>query len=139
MMTRTSRSKKDMEAKYCERRPLISEVFFAFVPSKDAWERELSRLGVDPHPYPTTAGHCTYFQSKEGQKICLVTIGEHCDEYKQPEGIPGLIAHEAMHVWREIRKDIGERKPSAEFEAYYLQHIFIELYSAYLETRGKKK
>ncbi|ENX41541.1 hypothetical protein F887_01937 [Acinetobacter sp. NIPH 2100] len=30
----------------------------------------------------------------------------------------GLLLHESVHVWQRIRKLMGEREPSSEFEAY---------------------
>jgi hypothetical protein len=35
-----------------------------------------------------------------------------------------LLVHESVHVWQEIRKRMGEKEPSSEFEAYSVQSIF---------------
>jgi hypothetical protein len=54
--------------------------------------------------------------------------------------IHALLTHEAMHLWREIRNQIGEKEPSAEFEAYAIQKITQNLaYSYEKQTTTKKK
>lgn len=48
-----------------------------------------------------------------------------------------LLVHEAMHVWRYIRKYLREDKPSREFEAYAMQHICTNLFAEYDAERNK--
>lgn len=54
---------------------------------------------------------------------------------RTPQMVVELLAHEAMHVWRDLRKTVGEDKPSSEFEAYAIQHIISDLLDAYQKTR----
>lgn len=42
-----------------------------------------------------------------------------------------LLVHESVHVWQEIRKRMGEKEPSCEFEAYSVQSIFLGLLTIY--------
>lgn len=110
-------------------------VCFGFCPNEKAWKRELRRLGAD-EPYPETDGRTTWFRNAEGNECALVTIGDRF----QPEshchnGIACLLVHEAMHVWRGIRENIGEAQPSSEFEAYAMQNISLQLIGAFCDTR----
>lgn len=41
--------------------------------------------------------------------------------------------HEAVHIWQEMREKIGERFPSAEFEAYAIQRIAQNLMHSFME------
>jgi hypothetical protein len=108
---------------------------YGFCPDKAAWDREMKRLGVTGTAYPATDGACSHFTNlKEASNCTIVTIST---KKRPPLVIVGLIVHEAMHVWREVRDSIGERHPSAEFEAYSLQAITQNLISAYEKTRGK--
>lgn len=112
--------------------------YYGFCPSERAWRYEMKRLGVAKSPpYPRSDARCSYFHNKDGDLVVLVTVAEHLDKKLSVASIAGLIVHEAMHVWRRIRKSIGERKPSSEFEAYAMQTIFMELFSAYVRTRRK--
>lgn len=43
----------------------------------------------------------------------------------------GLLLHESVHVWQRIRKLMGEREPSSEFEAYSIQAIAQDLFEMY--------
>lgn len=109
---------------------------FGFCPSAKAWDRELTRLGIKVRqPYPTTDASCSYFTNTKGHKACaIVTMSDapHTGREKV-----GMIVHEAMHVWRAMREEIGETEPSAEFEAYSMQSIAQELIEAYEMTRGR--
>lgn len=51
------------------------------------------------------------------------------------EQIYGLLVHEAVHIWQDIRDSIGEKSPSKEFEAYTVQHIAQELFLAYKKLK----
>lgn len=112
--------------------------FYGFCPSPVAWRRQLVKMKVSPIPYPTSPGHCTAFWSAKtdyGTKLVqLVTLGPELDKRTIDE-ISGVIVHEATHVWRHIRKDIGEKKPSPEFEAYSMQMIYQSLFTGYVKTR----
>lgn len=113
--------------------------YYGFAPNKRAWKKALKKLELPAEPYPTTDARCTSFKShKTGKLVILVTVGDHISPEHDPVGIIGLLVHEAMHVWRHIREDIGEDSPSAEFEAYALQHISMELMEAFAATRGIK-
>ncbi|CRX65494.1 hypothetical protein ABTF02_10115 [Acinetobacter baumannii] len=49
----------------------------------------------------------------------------------------GLLLHEAVHVWQKIKKLMGEREPSSEFEAYSIQAIAQDLFKMYEESEVK--
>ena len=107
---------------------------YGFCPSAKAWHATMKRLGYVAS-YPTTAGHATIF-TKDNQRTVVVTVAESHDK---GDGVvvSSLILHEAVHVWQEWYSLIGESDPSAEFEAYMIQHIYIELMDAYTATRGE--
>ncbi len=46
----------------------------------------------------------------------------------------GLLLHKAVHVWQKIKKLMGEREPSVEFEAYSIQAIAQDLFKMYEES-----
>jgi hypothetical protein len=43
----------------------------------------------------------------------------------------GLLLHEAVHVWQIVKRRMGEREPSVEFEAYSIQSIAQDLFEMY--------
>lgn len=69
--------------------------------------------------------------TRRGELTCVVLLGDvsKCT----PIEITGLLTHEAVHVWQEFCEHIGERAPSAEFEAYSIQSIAQRLWCAYID------
>ncbi|AWL18596.1 hypothetical protein DIW83_05910 [Acinetobacter nosocomialis] len=49
----------------------------------------------------------------------------------------GLLLHEAVHVWQKVKKLMGEKEPSSEFEAYSIQSIAQDLFEMYEESEVK--
>lgn len=113
-------------------------VFFGFCPSEKAWKREMKRMGCPEEPYPTTDARMTSFESN-GKVTCIVTVADGSEDRHSATEVIGIIVHEATHIWKEVRKAMGEKDPSIEFEAYSMQAIVQGLLSAWGQTRGKPK
>ncbi|ASY62523.1 hypothetical protein SJ05684_c10660 [Sinorhizobium sojae CCBAU 05684] len=115
-------------------------MYFGFCPSEKAWKKEVKRLGHIDAEYPTNAGTCTVFHETKGWGECiLVTIADGAESERNMLEIVGLLVHEATHVWQYILKHMGEKSPSAEFEAYSMQAISMALVQAFDKTRGLPK
>lgn len=110
-------------------------VYFGFCPNKKAWKREMKRFSIEM-PYPESDGRTTWLRNDDGNDCAIVTISDrfqldgHCHN-----GVACLLVHEAMHIWRGIRESIGESEPSAEFEAYAMQNISLQLIDAFCDSR----
>jgi len=70
-----------------------------------------------------------WLTNPNGNLVCIVAL-------RVRPGISGvqaasILVHEAVHVWQEFRRRIGEENPSAEFEAYAIQAISQRLMEAY--------
>lgn len=106
---------------------------YGFCPSEKTWHALAKSSKRDLGSYPDNAATTTLFQSTDRKtRTCIVTVG-----IRTPRETISLIAHEAMHVWRDICQGIGEEHPSSEFEAYAVQNIIDELIQAYEKTRGR--
>lgn len=57
----------------------------------------------------------------DGGKHCIIQLGD-CSERTLIE-VHKLLLHEAVHIWLRVKKLMGEKKPSVEFEAYSIQRI----------------
>ncbi len=109
--------------------------YYGFCPSEKAWNEEMKHLApkaVAPE-YPTSGGRCTSFR-KDGKLVILVTAFEKLDTMPI-DRVVDTMAHEATHVFQEMKEHLGEDKPSAEFEAYSMGAITSELFLAYMQTR----
>lgn len=65
----------------------------------------------------------------------VVQLGD-TSERNQIE-VYGLLLHEAVHVWQKIKKLMGEREPSSEFEAYSIQAIAQDLFEMFEASEVK--
>lgn len=122
-------------------RALIEIPFYwALCLSEQAFHEELGVLKVPRESWPAdwvTRGKdatCNWLQHPERDKemcmlICLRDAHKHT-----PIETAGLLVHEAVHVWQEIRTHMGEKEPSSEFEAYAIQRISLNLMDAYAKT-----
>lgn len=111
-------------------------VFYGFCPSEAAWKREMKRMKVKAEPYPDSDARCTTFK-KDGKTCVIVSLGENAEVGHSRVEVAGLLCHEAVHVWQEVREAMNDPgQPSVEFEAYSMQAIFQSLYRAWLDTRA---
>jgi hypothetical protein len=79
----------------------------------------------------------TYEKSSDsGAVVCIVALRNYCK--RSICSIFALLAHEAAHIWREARNEIGEFNPSSEFEAYAIQAICLELFTSFCVQTGRK-
>lgn len=123
---------RDASVIWCDRG--WQPVYFGFCPSRRAWTREMRKMGYK-EPYPGSDGCATTFAEKDGKVCIIVTLGkaQHAEGRARVE-IAGLLCHEATHVWQSVRRAMGEKEPSIEFEAYAMQAIFQGLYQAWLDS-----
>lgn len=109
-----------------------SSFYVGFVPNKIAWQYETKRLGVS-EAYPAHPGCCTTLR-QDNKLTALITIGEDQDT-SNGVSLTSLILHECVHVFQRLCDHIGETKPSKEFEAYMIQHLYGDIAHAYARTR----
>lgn len=70
------------------------------------------------------------FEHEDGDLMCVVAL----DISSKPslDSVIGLLVHEAVHIWQQFKRRIGEDSPSDEFEAYSIQTISQRLIASYL-------
>lgn len=91
-------------------------------------EKRLIREGKKVHlDFPKSGAQCKFIYSDDKLTDCIVCLVESEDHVDNATSL----VHEAVHVWQEFCKSIGEDKPSEEFEAYTIQNITTRLFHAY--------
>jgi hypothetical protein len=109
-----------------------------YVLDAKVWKATLAKLGTEDRPFPDTDGNCTTFEDigLDRKLIVLITVGKRAKDYSVSQ-VCGIIAHECMHAWRFIKKAIGERRPSLEFEAYAMQAMTQGVVYAHMTKRKR--
>lgn len=133
------------KAEWLNRSLITCSIYYALCITEKAFKRELKRMNVPRNEWPEfiatpQSNATTYFFECDNKQSAIVTIGEK--EGIEIEQIYALLVHEGVHIWQRYLKDIGEREPSEEFEAYSIQAISQSLMYSYKEQtsgKGKKK
>lgn len=110
-----------MSVIWCDRG--ILPTWFGFCPDEASWHEIMDQFKIKDE-YPNCDGKCNVIFRNEDDKIerVFVTIGDYA-------------GRDAVQY---IKRDIGEKEPSAEFECYMMQHIVQELLKAFRDTRMPK-
>jgi len=120
--------------KWIDRALIISPVHYGLCKTENAFKKELKRLGIKRKDWPdyltsTHANATVHYFENDGKTIAIVCMGN--TDGRTANEIVGLLIHEAVHIWQEIKATIGEANPSREFEAYSIQCIAQKLIEAY--------
>jgi hypothetical protein len=129
-----------MKLRWADRCLLVSPVYFTVCTSEKLFHAELTRLKLSQRDWPKfikspihATTHFLEYGKRKAAIVCLSPTKETGIE------IAALLCHEAVHIWQFIKEEIGEREPSAEMEAYAIQHIVGELMLSYQLQRRKSK
>jgi hypothetical protein len=119
----------------------FSPIPYTLCIDEKSFNKTLKSIGIPKCSMPpfegdpgTAAIH--QFASTNGGLIAIIVVGDMSG--MSLNEVHSLLVHEAEHLWRFIKKAIGERKPSAEFEAYSIQSISLNLMDAYDEAVAKQ-
>lgn len=130
------------KSQWLDRSLFISPYYYRLCLTEKEFHKELKKLKLPKNKWPrfvkTDHSDATLhtFISSEGYLCAIITI-RHCDDHSRPQ-IYAMMVHEATHLWRYIRENVGECEPSAEFEAYAIQSLSQRLMESY-EYQTKKK
>ena len=125
---------------WCERDLITSPHYIALCLASKAFQKELKHLKVPREKWPDFMGsphadattHYFVLDNKHSAIVCIRNTKK-----KSAEAICGLLVHEAVHIWQDICKILGEHSPSSEFEAYSIQALSQVLFEKFAELGGK--
>jgi hypothetical protein len=128
------------KAQWCDQSLVSTPFKFCLCVSAEQYAKELKKLGIaGDHPFvlPGSGASLHRFDSLNGgDPLAFICIDVGDMEHNQ---VHALLVHEAVHLWRYTREELGEDAPSKEFEAYAVQAISQRLFYAYDKLSGKKK
>ncbi|MDH2485398.1 hypothetical protein [Acinetobacter baumannii] len=83
-------------------------------------------------PFLSTEGAAAQVDFYSDGAYAVVQLGDTSE--RNLIEVYGLLLHEAVHVWQKVKKLMGEKEPSSEFEAYSIQAIAQDLFKMYEES-----
>lgn len=92
---------------------------------------------ADPGPWiatPQSDATAHYLRHSGGMLACAVCVNNW--QGRNPVEVAGMLVHEAVHVWQEHARHIGEHTPGIEQEAYAIQSIAQELMAEFARRQG---
>lgn len=92
----------------------------------------VTHVGVNDGKDATT----NFMRNERNESVAVICIFDHSHTVEQ---IYALIVHEAVHVWQEIKRVLGEKDAGNEIEAYSIQALCEELFIEYKRQKPKKK
>ncbi|MDP1931926.1 MAG: hypothetical protein Q8L60_10760 [Gammaproteobacteria bacterium] len=117
-------------------RSLLQGVYFTLCLTEKQFNAVCKHLSVEADFNHSHHGTTYHFESGD-KNVSVVVIRNWKD--RDRNAVLGLIAHEAMHVWQETKRIIGETNPGREIEAYAMQNITQELFELYDKLSRKSK
>lgn len=120
--------KRHIDAEWLDRTLVTSSNYYMLCTTEKQFMKALKHLNTSKSDRPpfvsdwsSNATAHTFENRTEGEVSTVVCIKGY--ETRTLEQTYALLAHEAMHIWQEIKANYGETNPSAEFEAYSVQNI----------------
>ena len=118
-------------------RTILAGAHLTLVTSQKQFEAVLKQKALESdEPYVREGWQActhTWKQPKYGAVLCVVAIDPEMFASFDPIDAAALLVHEATHVWQRTRETIGD-KICDETEAYAIQNICAQLFTAYRET-----
>lgn len=93
--------------------------------------KQIKKTGFEP-TNSTSDGNVTFY-TKGNECAAIVYLRKN--NRTDIENF-GLIVHEAVHIWQEVKLRMGEENPSLEFEAYSIQAIAQDLFEIWRDLNN---
>ena len=109
----------------------IANVSYCLAENQKQFDKIVKTLGIE-ETFPAAGEACTHTYVNGNEVICIVQVNK---KPKNKMEYYALLAHEAVHVYQEVVEWMSDKNPSAEFQAYVIQGILLDL----LESIKKEK
>ena len=125
--------------KWLDRCLITSPIYYALCLDEKSFKQELKARKLAKEDWPAFikneySNATTHFFVRNNTVTAIVCFKNNKFDLQQ---IHALLLHEAVHIWQDIKLQIGEHNPSQEFEAYAIQALAQNLFYAYKKMTKK--
>lgn len=133
--------KKSEVLQWMDRVPMEMPVYYALALNLAQFDRALDHLKIPMRNRPNFVNNRAdatlhWFDvpsENDGKaKLCAIVC---VTPNEDPVKVCGLLVHEAVHIWQEVERIMGNM--GSEGEAYHIQSISQELFMKYSELRNE--
>jgi len=113
--------------------------YHCLVESQKQFDQILKKLNAPVgNPFVSSGSDATThtLQNEKGETVCIVGLCFKNQEIKQ---ILALLVHEAVHIFQEHKREMGEKICGDEFEAYAIQKISQNLFYEFFKNKRRKQ
>lgn len=116
------------KVKWIDRELIRSPLYYCLCTTEKEYLREMRKLDIkDPDKWLKGHANATTHYITNDDKATCALVCFRIDDKRTILEMETLLVHEAVHIFQEICVDIGEHKPSHEFQAYGIQRISLNL------------
>jgi len=131
-----AKPKKPPPVPYLDRMLFEGPIRYSLCITEEQYTAEMERLRVPVRPLPpwvsSGAGATVHhLEDSDGELVAIVCLDP--SKYKTGPCLASSLVHEAVHIWQETKRYIGELNPSDEFEAYAIQFLSWRLMQSYAD------
>ncbi len=124
-----------MKAEWLDRSLVVSPYYYTLCTTEKLFEKELKRLSLPKESWPkfTANDHsdaATHFFESDSKRCVIICVRAKKGVHNTAQ-VHAMLVHEAVHLWQEIKGNLGEASPSPEFEAYSIQCLSQRLFEEY--------
>ena len=130
-----------MKTRWLDRRIARPGPYLALCLSAEEFRAAIAHLKVTEFPAWINRGADAtvhFFENPDGKTVAVVCLADS-RKRREPVEVAGMLVHEAVHVWQAYCREIGERNPGDEQEAYAVQSIAQELMAEFARRMRQRE
>lgn len=116
---------------WLDRALIVCPFYIGLCTSKKEFRSVCKHLKItEPPEFLSHHSDATVHFFEQKSNLAAVVCIQRIKDRTRPQ-IDAMLVHEAVHIWQQTVKELKERDPSNEFEAYSIQTISQRLIEAY--------
>lgn len=130
--------KKKHKQLWLDRSLVVTPYYYRLCVTEKDFHKELKRLELPKSSWPkfiNTGANATLHEfvadSNDNAMCAIICLDKKDMKSRTKPQVYAMLVHEATHLWQWTKDNLGEKAPSAEFEAYAIQSLSQRLFESW--------